>query len=147
MRHLRDAIITIAGILAMYWTAIRLSHAFWPWLQSSGWENPIWFDRVINFSVALLVGATLMTLLKWRFRVVVIIAIPTVVALAYTYLVYAELRAYGAEIYSEDLVPMALFQGITFVLGLLAGSMLCRLFQTRATPSTPNTSQERTREG
>lgn len=135
MRHLRDIGLTIIGIAAMYWAADFTSDALWPWRESLGWVGIPWFDRMIRFLFALLVGAVLMKLLRWRFKVLAIVAAPVIFALIAPYWVYKELRDYGGEVLWFDTASILFIEAMTFVVGLLAGMLLVHVLTKRARPS------------
>ncbi len=147
MRHLRDAIITVVAILGMFWVTSTLGQALWPWRQSVVWAESVWFDRAVAVVVAFVVGATLMRLLRWRRKVLAIVAVPFLPALVNSFWIYTEMRAYGGEIFALDMILLGLMVTVTHVSGLLAGVVFAHLLAPRVPTMPPNKSLELTREG
>ena len=124
MRHVRQVLLVIVAVLAMYllagWTARLLS----PFFAVGHYDLFIWIDRLAFFLWGLLVGAALARLLTWRLRLLAMLALPVLVLLVVPNIAYLRARSIiQGEVSYLAMWPYYIYLGIP-VLGMIVGGLL-----------------------
>jgi len=124
MRHLRQILLVIVVLLAMYLlegaTAWLLLRVIFP----GQYDLYVFADRVAFFLWALLAGAVLMRLLTWRFRVIAMLAIPVLLLLIVPIVAYVRVRSYFDYDFSYMMIwPYYAYLALP-VLGMIVGAVL-----------------------
>ncbi|HEY7643224.1 MAG TPA: hypothetical protein VH814_26075 [Steroidobacteraceae bacterium] len=122
--HLRQVLIVIAGVLAMYllasWTGRVLSRMF----AVGQYELFIWIDRLVFFLWGVLAGALLVRLLTWRLRLLGTLALPVLVLLVVPNVAYLRARAIiQGDVSYLAMWPYYVYLGVP-VLGMIVGGLL-----------------------
>src|SRR5262245_1239120 len=136
MPHLRQALLVIIVVLAMYlvgggtgWLLSRL-------IAAAHYDLFVFADRVSFFLCGLLAGAVLVLLLTWRFRILAMLALPVLVLLILPTIAYLRVRTYiEGDVSYVAMWPYYFYLGLP-VLGMLVGSMLSARL-TRRAPTSP----------
>lgn len=124
MRHVRQILLIIVVVLAMYllanWTGRLLSH----FIAVGHYDLFIWIDRLAFFLWAVLAGAALMRLLTWRLRLLAMLALPVLVLLVVPNIAYLRARSIiQGEASYLAMWPYYIYLGIP-VLGMIVGGLL-----------------------
>ena len=81
MRHVRQILLVIAAVLAMYLLASWTGHLLSRVVSVGRYDLFIWIDRLSFFLWSVLTGAVLMRVLTWRLRLLAMLAVPVLVLL------------------------------------------------------------------
>lgn len=124
MRHLRQILIVIAVVLAMYFLAGATGAVLSRGLPALHYDLFIWVDRLAFFVWGVLAGALLMKLLTWRLRLLATLALPVLVLLIVPNIAYLRARSIiQGDIPYLAMWPYYVYLGIP-VLGMIVGGLL-----------------------
>jgi hypothetical protein len=124
MRHVRQVLLVIVVVLAMYllanWTGRLLSR----FVAVGQYDLFIWIDRLSFFLWSVLAGAALTRLLTWRLRLLAMLALPVLVLLVVPNVAYLRARS----IIQSDVSYLAMWPYYIYlaipVLGMIVGGLL-----------------------
>lgn len=124
MRHVRQILLIIVVVLAMYllanWTGRLLSR----FIAVGHYDLFIWIDRLSFFLWGVLAGAMLMRLLTWRLRLLAMLALPMLVLLVVPNIAYLRARSIiQGDVSYLAMWPYYIYLGIP-VLGMIVGGLL-----------------------
>lgn len=124
MRHVRQVLLVIVVVLAMYllanWTGRLLSR----FIAVGHYELSIWIDRLSFFLWSVLAGATLARLLSWRLRLLAMLVLPVLVLLVVPNIAYLRARSIiHSDVPYLAMWPYYVYLGIP-VLGMIVGGLL-----------------------
>lgn len=123
MGHVRQILLVIAVVLAMYLLAGATGALLGRGLPALHYELFIWIDRLVFFLWGALAGALLMKLLTWRLRLVAMLAVPVLVLLIVPNVAWLRARAIiQSDISYLAMWPYYLYLGIP-VLGMIVGGL------------------------
>jgi hypothetical protein len=124
MRHVRQVLLVIAVVLAMYSLAGVSGAVLSRGLPAHHYDLFIWVDRLAFFLLGVLAGALLMRLLTWRLRWLAMLVLPVLVLLVVPSVAYLQARSImQGEVSYLAMWPYYVYLGIP-VLGMIVGGLL-----------------------
>jgi hypothetical protein len=124
MRHVRQALLIIVVVMAMYLIPGYLGSLLGLRLPAISYEALIWSDRLMSSVSAAIAGAVLMRLISWRFRLLAMLAIPVLVLLVVPFVAYLRARSiFQYDISYVTMWPYYVYLGIP-VAGMIIGALL-----------------------
>jgi len=136
MPHLRQALLVIIVVLAMYLLAGGTGWLLSRLLAAAHYDLFVFADRASFFLCGLLAGAVLVQLLTWRLRILAMLALPVLVLLILPTIAYLRVRTFiEGDVSYVAMWPYYVYLGMP-VLGMLVGGMLSARL-TRRAPTSP----------
>jgi len=133
--HLRQALLVVIVVLAMYLLAGGTGWMLSRLLAAAHYERFIFADRVSFFLWGLLAGALLMRMLTWRWRMLAMLALPVLVLLILPTIAYVRVRSFiEGDVSYAAMWPYYFYLGLP-VLGMLVGGMLAARLARRVSTS------------
>ena len=124
MRHVRQILLVIAAVLAMYLLASWTGHLLSRVVAVGRYDLFIWIDRLSFFLWGVLTGAVLMRVLTWRLRLLAMLAVPVLVLLIVPNVAYLRARSIiQGDVSYLAMWPYYVYLGIP-VLGMIVGGLL-----------------------
>jgi hypothetical protein len=124
MRHVRQALLTIAIVLAMYLLPGQATPLLSQLVPVEYFALVIWLDRLVFFLCGVVAGALLQRLLTWRLRWLAMLALPVLVLLVVPNIAYLRARTIiQGDISYVAMWPYYVYLGIPIV-GMIVGGLL-----------------------
>lgn len=121
--HLRQVLLVVAVVLAMYLLATWSGRLLGSVIAGGHYDLYIWIDRLVFFLWGVLAGALLMKLLTWRLRWLALLALPVLVLLIVPNVAYLRARSIiQSDVSYVAIWPYYVYLGIP-VLGMIVGGL------------------------